>query len=364
MNSLVRVNRAMREDRGRFAALQNARVLIYWPHGLGDWVHLSAITPFLEETNTYAITRFGDDYVSVMEGNPYLLPLFSGVQSLGDGSGLGTRHLGLRLRRLNGGGANVQLPPALSRGVQSFAPDALLWTDYPETEGHTAYPFHTKARNLARLLVRAERLALFDLSRRLKSTIHFNVLPAIQKIVDDRLAQFAPAGTRLCILSRTGFSAERKNWGTTKDAAELVAGLRRDDPHRRIVSMDGEVLGDGSVSFRALFEDLDQPFARIYKALLARAELFIGVPAGPLHMAMAFEHVPVIGIWLAHHPDWYDEPNSNAIHVIGRHVRDRGFDRRAASVTKPDDLKHRIVQVESLNVSAAHILDCVDVVEG
>ena len=35
--------RAMREDRGRFAALRDARVLIYWPHGLGDWVHFGDV---------------------------------------------------------------------------------------------------------------------------------------------------------------------------------------------------------------------------------------------------------------------------------------------------------------------------------
>ena len=60
---------AMREDAGRFAGLSGARILIYWPHGFGDWVHLGAIVPLLEPSNTYAVTRFGDDYVSVMEGN-------------------------------------------------------------------------------------------------------------------------------------------------------------------------------------------------------------------------------------------------------------------------------------------------------
>ena len=29
---------AMREDRTRFAALRDRRVLVYWPHGFGDWV--------------------------------------------------------------------------------------------------------------------------------------------------------------------------------------------------------------------------------------------------------------------------------------------------------------------------------------
>ena len=39
---------AIREDRGRFAALRNARVLIYWPHGLGDWVHFGGVAPLLD----------------------------------------------------------------------------------------------------------------------------------------------------------------------------------------------------------------------------------------------------------------------------------------------------------------------------
>ena len=58
----------LREDRGRFAALRDKRVLIYWPHGLGDWVHFGAVAPLLEPSNVYAITRFGDDYVALFEG--------------------------------------------------------------------------------------------------------------------------------------------------------------------------------------------------------------------------------------------------------------------------------------------------------
>src|SRR5215469_13125610 len=84
---------AMREDRGRFADLRDARVLVYWPHGLGDWVHLSTIAPLLERSNTYAITRFGDDYVSLMDGNRYFTPLYSGVRAPGDGAEQGARHL-------------------------------------------------------------------------------------------------------------------------------------------------------------------------------------------------------------------------------------------------------------------------------
>src|SRR5579862_1404968 len=84
---------AMREDAHRFAQLSDARVLIYWPHGLGDWTHLGAIVPLLDPSNSYAVTRFGDDYVSLMEGNRLLTPLFSGVRAPGDGGDRGAKHL-------------------------------------------------------------------------------------------------------------------------------------------------------------------------------------------------------------------------------------------------------------------------------
>ena len=111
--------------------------------------------------------------------------------------------------------------------------------------------------------------------------------------------------------------------------------------------MDDEHLGEGATGFRALFGDLDEPFARLYKALRARIDLFVGIPAGPLHFTMARGGVPTIGLWLAHHPDWYDEPNPDAIHLIGRYVRDRGFDRRPATTTKPPSLHHRLCYLDT-----------------
>ena len=80
-------------------------------------------------------------------------------------------------------------------------------------------------------------------------------------------------------------------------------------PQWRFISMDDEDLGDGVAGFRALFGDLDEPFARLYKALSNRVDLFVGIPAGPLHFTMARGGIPTVGLWIAHHPDWYDEPN-------------------------------------------------------
>lgn len=351
---------AMREDRQRFAELRGARVMVYWPHGLGDWVHFGAIAPLLEQSNAYAITRFGDDYVSMMEGNRFFTPLFSGVRAPGDGGQRGASHFGVTLHECNGRRVSLALPSPLDEEVLRFAPEALLWTDYPETEGRTAYPYHTKARNLARLLVRPDRLRGFDLSHPLPNTIDFSVTGEVGHRVDERLARFAPPGSRVALVSRAGVTAARKNWGDGSEFAQVAAVLAQRDARWRFISMDEETPHPAVAGFRSLFGDLDEPFARVLKAVLARTDLTIAVPAGPLHAAMSRGGIPIVGLWLAHHPDWYDEPNPDAVHLIGRYVRDRGFDRRPASTTKPPSLAHRIEYLDASNVPAEAVLAAVD----
>lgn len=347
----------MREDRGRFAALRDARVLIYWPHGLGDWVTFGAVAPLLEPSNAYAMTRFGDDYVAVMEGSTIVEPLCSGVRQIGDGGGFGKPHFGLRLRDCNGRMVTIQVPHPMDEAVRRFGPDTMLWTDYPETEGRTPYPFHTKARNLARMLVAAERLARFDLSMPLANAIDFCAPRETQRRTDERLERLAPPGTRLAVISRSGFTAARKNWGDGSEARALSAALRRRSRDWRFISMDDDDLGEGSATFRALFGDAGEPFAQLYKALAQRIALFVGIPAGPLHFTLARGGIPTVGLWLAHHPDWYDEPNAVAIHLIGSYVRERGFDRRPASTTKPPSLQHRLVYLDASAITAEDAIE-------
>ncbi len=51
--------------------------------------------------------------------------------------------------------------------------------------------------------------------------------------------------------------------------------------------MDDEDLGERSAGFRALFGDLDEPFGHVMRAFAQRLDFFVGVPAGPLHFALA-----------------------------------------------------------------------------
>ncbi len=348
---------ALREDRGRFAALRGSRVLVYWPHGLGDWVTFGVLAPLLEPSNRYAITRFGDDFVSVMEGSPFVTAIASGVRAPGDGAAQGARHFGMDLRRCNGRPVQLRLPQPPFESIAEFAPEQVLWTDYPETEGRTAYPFHTKARNLARLLVPAQRLASIDLSVPLRAAIDFKAPEATRRRVDERLAQHLRSGARICVISRSGVTAARKTWGDGSEARAFVAALRVRDSRWVVISMDDEDLGEGVVGVRGLLADLDEPFGRLFKALAARIDLFVGVPAGPLHFALARGGIPVVGLWLAHHPDWYDEPNPNAVHLVGKYVRDRGFDRRIATTSKPSSLQHRLVYLDTPAIGAHAVLD-------
>ncbi|GAC1502000.1 MAG: hypothetical protein NVS1B14_06600 [Vulcanimicrobiaceae bacterium] len=319
-------------DRG-FQTLRGTRVLIYWPHGLGDWVHLSTIIPMLEPSNQYFITRFGDDYVAAFDGHATVAPLFSGVHRISDGSDFGAKHFGLDHRHVRGRTMELQCPPPFDRTFAQAGIEAVLYTDYPERAGRSRFPFHTKARLLAKSLVAPERLEQFDLTQPLKNTLDFSVSAVTQNAVDARLRTLMGPADKLCVLATAGHTNARKNW-PAPEAERFVQRFASLDPCWKFLNLDKD--------FGPLFAGLDLPFARAYRALLARTHLFVGVPAGPLHVAMARADVPMVGIWLAHHPDWYDEPNSNALHLVGEFVYRSKFDRRAASVTKPAALRHRI----------------------
>lgn len=335
------VARAMHEGGGRFAAVKDSHVLIYWPHGLGDWAHLSTILPLLEPSNRYFITRFGDDFTALMEDNLFVTPLFSASNALSDGAPFGARHLGLNYRTLRGAFREIAAPQPLHAAMVREHIDVVLYTDYPEPEGRARFPFHTKARALARKLIAPRRLAQTDLSRPLPTSISFAVAPRVAQQIDDRLA-LGP-GERLCILAPSGHTNSAKTWDAN-EAARFKTALQSDGKGWRVFDLD--------VDYDAHFGALSLPFATVYKALLARAALFVGVPAGPLHLASARSSIPIVGIWQAHHPDWYDEPNALARHLVGSQVPKH----RPASKTRPPSFAHNITEVPRPGISAGEAL--------
>jgi|GEM_PF-1124120 len=351
------------ERGGAFAHLRGERIAIYWPHGFGDWVHFGALAGLLSPENAYAIFRIGDDYSALFAGERPVVALPSGIREIGDGAREGARHLGLNWKRLRGRCETVALPGSLPEAFSAFAPTALLYTDYPEPEGRSAFPYHTKARALARLLVPERRLAQFDLARPLRQTLSFIASPAIQARFDELLARYVASHERVLVLATSGHTEPAKAWPDA-DARAFVDLLRARVPHVRIVTLDA--LGEReeahsttcpTIPLRSIVAELGAPFAQVFLALLARTEAFVGVPAGPLHAVAARGGIPLVGLWFAHYPTWYDEPNPLALHLVGARPIARGFHLRPASTTLPATLEHRIELAGTDRIAPEQVFD-------
>ncbi|MDQ2865829.1 MAG: hypothetical protein M3R51_06345 [Candidatus Eremiobacteraeota bacterium] len=336
------------ERRGAFARLRGRRVLIYWPHGLGDFVHLSYILPLVEPSNTYFITRFGDDYVHLYDGCEIATPIYSGIAKPQDGSALHARHLGINFKRIRNAPMEVEVPEPLHGRIEAAGIDTLLYTDYPEHEGRLGFPFHTKARALARDLVSAERLASLPLDRPLVSALPLATTRETTALVEERLRSYVGAAERLIVVAPGGHTTPQKTWPESEVEAFADAMLAA-TPKTRTVTIDertSKQIGRDpalAATTQDLFGDCAIPFAQMLIALLRACDAFVGVAAGPLHTALAIGGRPIVGIWLAHYPDWYDENTEGAIHLVGPYALKKRLDRRKATATLPLRLRARTV---------------------
>ena len=342
--------RVCSHDCGNFAAIRDQNVLIYWPHGFGDFVGLGYVLPFLHPSNRYWITRFVDHSTALMEGIPKVTPVYAGWPPPAEISGYsGEWHFGLKYSQVDGAIHEVWLPPTLLAVCRRERISVLLWSSYPEVHGREPFPYHSKARNLIRHLAGIEPHANQSLNEALKNSIAFDVCPWAMRWVESRLRNHTDFGRRqLCIVSRTGYSSHGKNWGHRyRDASdssvyregeecrEFMRLMLRKNSRWMFLAMEDRLFAnDDTVRSRqlncfsyaevfGLASEVGMPFAVVMKALLNLASLSIGVPTGPFHLSMAKPGLPTVGIWIEHLPAWYDEPKSTSIHVIGRSVYDR-----------------------------------------
>lgn len=336
------------ERKGAFARLHGRRVLIYWPHGLGDFVHLGSVIPLLEPSNDYFVTRYGDDFVHLYDGARGVAPIYSDSVRVGDGRAQGAHHLGIDFRKIRNRDEDLTIAEPLRARIVEAGIDALLYTDYPEREGRTRFPFHTKARALARDLVAPERLAQFDLAQPLATALRFDVPADARAKIEERLYELAPPGTKLYVISPGGHTLPEKTW-PHEEVRALRELLHLDDASARTF-----VINEDDVARH--FGDLDLPFAHVLVTLLRNAHAFVGVPSGPLHAAIALGASPVVGIWLHRYPDWYDEPHSNVTHLVGPVPYQKRYDRRPASTSLPPTMQQRIVAFRERIPSATDVL--------
>jgi hypothetical protein len=384
--------RVFTHDRGNFKEVKKSNVLIYWPHGFGDWVHLSSITPFLEESNRYWITRYGDDNVAVFDGHASVLPCYLGVNAThnGDGAGFGNRHFGLDYEKMDGSLQCLDLPLTLHDLCRRHDIQTVLWSSYPESWGYAEFPYHTKPRQLMRSLVSGEKRDAIDLARPLPSSLEFAVNAPVTTWVESRLRNFTGwgrngSGRKLCLIGRNGYTSIEKNWGhefredlpegerhegqECRDFMRLL--LRKDSQWVFLVIEDRLFEGEHTVrdknlhafSYAELFGTPDShslPHALVMKALVNCAELCIGVPAGPYHLAMAKKGLPCVGLWIAHHPSWYDEPKAESLHILSRNIRDQALDQRPGSFTRQGALLYDTIDVETRVITGKQVLEAVE----
>jgi hypothetical protein len=328
------------EKDGAFAAVRNSRVLIYWPHGFGDFVHLSYVIPLLEPSNEYFVTRFGDDFVHLYDVGDRITPIYSGETSIGNGTSLGVQpHFGLDMDKIENRVERIEIPDPLRSRISDAKIDLMLFTRYPEMTGRTPYPFHTKARFLASNLVDPKRLAQFDLSQPLRSSLAFRAPVDAVARVEARLRDVIAPGEHLYMLSPGGHTQLRKVF-PEEEVVAFAREIRRRDPRARVITIDertSEALGrerDLAPTTTDLFADLGVPFAHVLLTLVHASHAYAGVASGPLHTALSIGGRPVVGIWLGHWPEYYDEPSPGAIHLVGPLVYREKLDRRPGARTK------------------------------
>lgn len=380
--------RVYNHERGQFAGVRNSNVLFYWPHGFGDWVQFSSVIPYLERTNRYWMTRFGDDNTALMLGHRTMQPVFLGINSshCGDGQGFNNRHFGLEYSQIDGSEMELQLPLSLYEVCQENEIDTVFWSSYPETWGGRAYPYHTKPRNLLSHLVDEKTLQGIDLSKPLRSSVNFEVPAFVSAWVESRLRNLTGFGQRkLCIIGRNGYTSIEKNWGHLfredmpeskrregEECRDFMQLLLRKDPNWMFLIMEDRLFeGEHTAraqelhaySYAELFgtpETSSLPFGLVLKALTNLASLAIGVPAGPYHLSMAKPGLPTIGLWINHLPSWYDEPKAESLHLISKNVTDKKLDERPGSFFQEAGLEYRAVRLESRVITGEQVLGAVE----
>ena len=382
--------RVFRREEDGFANVRNANVLIYWPHGFGDWVFLSYILPLLEPTNRYFLTRFGDDNSSLYDGCEIATPIYLGHDGTrcGDGTAFGIQHFGMRGKSHEDGNgvARIELPLAAHEACTRYRIDAVLDLPFWESYGGCSFPLHSKGRNMLQKLLPPERLAALDLDRALPSCLNFSAPDFVRVWVDSRLRSLAGwRGRKLCMIARNGYTSTGKNWAhhwredlpeerrrEGEEARDFLRLMQERDPGWLFVTMeDRHFSGDDTIRDRALrcvsYAELfggegrgGLPFGLVMKALVGMAALVVGVPAGPYHLAMAHPGVPTIGIWTEHFPSWYDEPKAKSVHLLSRNIWDGEAGARCGSFDRQGRIEFVTRRLDSRIIPGEAVLSAVE----
>lgn len=342
--------------------VRNSRVLLYWPHGFGDWLYLSMIIEHLDPSNQYFVTRFGDHAVSLFEGCTKATPIYGGSDELNgtDGHDLGIHHFGFERGFLS-------MPGSIHYVCTEAKIDVFAYFSFFEPYGNFPAPAHTKARSML------HEITGKCPSSPLTTCIDLSAPPSVLAWVEARLRTYCgfEPGKKLCVIARHGTTSVDKNWGHLwgdgrpegQDARDFIMLSHQDDPSWIFITMEerdfeGEHTISGPLchSYFRIFNG-GPPLGLVLKALYHFTTLCVGVPTGPYHLAHLMPNVAVVGVWLRHWPLWYDEPRAGVIHIVGKHVYNQSLDQRIGSLREYNGVRPTIIDVESLNIPGEAVLE-------
>ena len=98
------------------------------------------------------------------------------------------------------------------------------------------------------------------------------------------------------------------------------------------------------------------------ETLVRASRAYAGVASGPLHTALSIGERPIVGIWLGHWPEYYDEPSPTAVHLVGPLVYREKLDQRLGARTKAAAgvLPYNIVPFRKRSPSAFDVIEALE----
>jgi hypothetical protein len=318
--------------------LKGERVLIYFPHGLGDWVMFNNIIQFLDNSNDFFITKLGDDYTSIQEGS-IIKPVYCGINNLQNLNNTEINNLNFKHK------TNLRLTGALESLCKKHNIKYLYYEPFPE--GRTSWPYNSKPRSLVGGScdqISEEKKKL--LTSVLKNSISIEDNQFISNFVFSRLSSYTnfTYGSKLVLIGRHGASQAGKNWGHLfrnekykeegDEAREFIDLCLKKNKDTFFISLEHSGLkgkdsltdhSKNTYTYDELFGLAEShkslPFAVVLKSLCNFASVFVGVPSGPMGVASLYENLFSINLWIGLFPCWYFEPKKNEINLISSNVQ-------------------------------------------
>lgn len=367
--------------------LRDANVIIYFAHGLGDFVMFNNVVPFLVGNNNQLhITRFGDDYIAIQDNCEFLKPFYAGVDSVNcnDGETYDNHHFQIF------SGRQLQITALMKEKLKTLNNAYICVEHFPEPawrgKDSPGFPFHSKPRSLIATfkddLLAHEQTAL---KHPLPNAINTSPNHFVDALVDRRLRTFTPYSddTPIVVITRYGLTSCGKNWGHSfrctaypeegAEARKFIKMCRQKNkntvfvsmehrgvaPHDSLVDHERNVYGFAELFSAQTPNDFSIPYAMLLMGLFRKSRVHVGCATGASGVASLFNNLCNVIVWPELFPSWYFEPTQNTTNIIGC---DKLDDRRARpySFDTAENLHYNNVYVNTPYITPEAVFDIIE----